>query len=196
MNERAHDDQELDDIDPTVSPSPDRFRAFEPLEGEDESEDDDAGMSDKRLLRASVWLLTIFLVVIMIGIPVLRALETRDNDPDTAIRAARAYVADRFTVDVLTDRSVRAAVQWARPSLHQQVEEIVRSLQASDPDRITGAEASHAPVACTPADPPQAECYQSWLRQPGQPEIIRIEFAVAIYDGQATVVALREVGTV
>jgi hypothetical protein len=162
----------------------------------DEFDDRESAVS-QRLVRALIVAVSILIAVILLGIPIIRIIDAGgDRDRESAIREAREYVADQFTTATLDARSARAARQWTRPSLHELVEQIVGFLQASDPNIISGSEAAHAPVSCSPADPPQAECFQSWLRRPGEPDIIRIEFAVAIYGGAATVVTLRRIRAV
>lgn len=172
---------------------PDEFGGFD-----DYGDEDVSGGGQSHLLRASVWLLSIFIILILIAIPVLRAIDASNNagDRDDALQAAREYVADQFATDSLGERATRAASQWTRPSLHDEVAEIVGFLRASDPELVMSSEVSHAPVSCASSEPPGAACFQAWLRQPNGPEIIRIEFAVAIFDGAATVVSLRRIAAI
>jgi len=167
---------------------------------DDEFDDDDRGAS--QLFRVSVWLVSIVIVLVLIGIPVLGAIDTSRSEGDgrrdreSAMRAERAFVADQFVTAALAERAQRAASEWTRPSLHDDVDALVGFLNAREPGRLLNSEATLAPVACSTADPPGADCFQAWLRQPNGPEIVRIEFAVAIFNGEATVVTLRRIAAI
>ena len=142
------------------------------------------------------WLVSFVLGIVLVSLPVLRALPSseEDADPQEAARDARHYVAQQFTADALERRSTSRAARWAAPALYQQVDAVVGFLQTRDPAQLAGTEASVA--SCGARADADGECFHAWLSSPGQPEVIRVRFDVAIIDGRARIVRLEIVQTI
>jgi hypothetical protein len=158
----------------------------------DNIDDDQDG--DRRFLRIAVWTLSAFVVLIMVGLPVLRAIELGDDDdPEAAARDARAFVAERFAESALERRSTRLAARWTLPELREQVDDVVGYLQVQPEAVLDGTEAFAARAGCAPGTRPSRECFHVWLRRPGGPEVVRMWIMVGIEDGEATVVALERI---
>ena len=162
--------------------------------------DDEEAARSRPWLRTSVWLLSIFILIVFVSLPLLRIVSWADdrdsNDHDAAARDARSFVATRFTADALEARSVSAAQRWVQPELATTVEDIVGRLQATPTEMIADSHARVARAACREPAPDNAECFHAWLARPGQPEIIRVELVIGIVDGTATVIGLRTVASI
>lgn len=157
--------------------------------------DDDDGGSPAReaLLRPVVWLLTIFIVLVLLALPVMRALTAgRSDNPTAAARDARAYVATQFSEAALERRSTRLAAEWALGELRGQIDIVVADLQLRDAAEVEGAKATveRAPCRAGAAPQPDTECFRARLSRPDGALVTSIRFAVAIVDGRATVVAV------
>jgi hypothetical protein len=183
-DERKSDDR---DIDPFEEPN------YENI-------DEERAHESHRTLRAAIWIVSGLIVFVMVGLPVLNIVQdSRRNNREAAVRDAREHVAVQFTAAALDRRSTRGALQWVHPSLSDEVDELVSYLRTRGEATLDGAEASLARVECGPNPYQESECFQAWLRQPGDaatPDIIRIWMIVAIVDGQARVVAIQPLSPV
>lgn len=161
--------------------------------------DDEEAARSRPWLRTSVWLLSIFILIVFVTLPLLRIFVWADDGPsdhDTAARDARSFVATQFTTDALEARSVSAAQRWVQPELAETVDQIVGRLQATSPALIAGSHARVARAACREPAPNNAECFHAWLARAGQPEIIRVELVIGIVDGTATIIDLQTVASI
>jgi hypothetical protein len=159
---------------------------------------DDEELEQRRESRgcAWFWLVSFLVAIVFVSLPVLRTLPSDDrNDPDTARRDARRFVAQQFATDALEHRSTRRAVEWVVPELHADVDEIVGYLQSREPAVLEGAELSVAASTCGARSRGDAECFHAWLYRAGRGEVIRIRFDVAIVDGRARVVDVAVIQT-
>jgi hypothetical protein len=146
---------------------------------------------ERRWLRPAVWLLTIFIVVVLLALPILRAISVdRRQDNASAARDARAYVATQFAEAVLEHRSTRLAEAWARNGLHADIDAVVAELQLRDSAELEGAAASTYRASCPGAEAVGAanDCFMAQLTQPGGTVVATLRFTVSIVDGRATVV--------
>lgn len=158
--------------------------------------DEEPERGNERALRVIVALVSAIVISALVIVPVLRylTLSDEDRDPETAARQARRYVAEQFANAALGARSTRDAAHWALPGLEDTIDaEIVGYLQSRDPSLVDGARVTLASSGCQAGTPPRAECFQAWLQRPGDVELIRIAFAVAIASGRATVVRVSVV---
>src|SRR5690349_12561798 len=97
----------------------------------------------QRLLRPLVWLLTIFIVVALLMLPIMRAISVeRGQDNGSAARDARAYVAIQFARAVLERRSTRLAEGWARAGLHADIDAVVGEMQLRAASELTDTTAA------------------------------------------------------
>ena len=165
----------------------------EPRRGDD-AEVDDAASADRRWLRPAVWLLTIFIVVVLLALPILRAISVdRGQDTASAQRDARAFVATQFASAVLERRSTRLAAVWARDDLRAAVDRAVGEVQLRDSQELIDATAATYRVNCPGGEALGAgnECYRAELTQPDGTPVAQLSFTVSIVDGRALVVALE-----
>lgn len=150
-------------------------------------------------LRWLIWGGSALIVLAMVAVPALRLLDDYNRsraEPNDTAQAARTSVALRFSSAMLDDRSARVAIAYAEPELRGAIEQLIGSLQERDARDLDGAQVALARVACVGETVRGSECFQSWLRQPGQPEVMRIRFTVAVIEGQARVVAVERVASV
>lgn len=195
-----------DDDLPPAEPGADRDGDDEYGDGHGESHgvsyvniDDAEAARSRPWIRTSVWLLSIFILITFVSLPLVRIFIWADDGPsdhDSAARDARSFVATRFTADALEARSVSLAQRWVQPELAETVEQIVGRLQATAPDLIAGSTARVARAACREPAPNNAECFHAWLARAGQPELIRVELVIGIIDGTATIIGLQTVASV
>lgn len=159
------------------------------------SEIDDADEEpDKpeRLVRPIVWIISFFVVVVLIGIPVMRAVNySRAQDPERAAGEARAHVAGQFALAALERRSTRQAEQWAVSGLHESIDAVVYDLQLRESAELADAtvHVTRESCAATSGDP-TAECFLARLVRPDGRVVTRVNFTVAIVDGRARVVSV------
>jgi hypothetical protein len=153
---------------------------------------DEEAHEHNQWLRVLLGVIALLIVSALVVLPVLRVLAANDDlDPEQGARDARQYVAERFSEAVLEQRSTWRSTHWAVPDLHADVDRVVAYLQTRDETLLAGAERSLAPVTCIPEQVShfeRPECFQAWLRKPGDGEIVRIAFVVAIADNAARVV--------
>jgi hypothetical protein len=148
---------------------------------------------ERRWLRPAVWLLTIFIVVVLLALPILRAISVdRGQDNASAARDARAFVATQFADAVLERRSTRLAEEWAREGLHADIDAVVGELQLRDAAELEGANAATFRASCPGAEAVGAsnECFLAQLTRPDGAVVATLRFTVSIVDGRATVVAV------
>jgi hypothetical protein len=186
---------------PTSSPTPrDPYAVDDPaLMPNYVNISDEEAARPNTVLRVGFWTLSVVVLAVFIALPLLRIAIWADDDtsqPGDAVRDARGFVATQFTHDALEARSVSAAQRWVQPDVEPTVEEIVGRLQATSPALMVDSRAAFARATCRHAVPDHAECFQAWLAQPGQPELIRVEVVIGIVDGSATVIGLESIGTI
>lgn len=143
-----------------------------------------------RLIRPVVWIVSLVIIAVLIGIPVLRAVNySRRQDPARAADEARLHVATQFAIAALERRSTRLAEQWAVDGLHAGIDAVVADLQLRDAAELEGATARIDRAACdgTVADP-TAACFVASLVRPDGHVVTRVSLTVAIVDGRAQVV--------
>jgi hypothetical protein len=146
-------------------------------------------------LRVVVWIVSAFVLVVLIALPVARVLMAGDGgtDRDDAARDARQFVADRFAEDAFERRASDAAARWALPELRDDVDDLVGELQSRPSVDLAGAAASTANVGCSVPVGQDAECFHAWLRKPGTAELVRVRLVIDIVNGQATIVDIERV---
>jgi hypothetical protein len=157
----------------------------------DDVEQLDDGKRDDRLTRPIVWLISLFVVIVLIGIPIVRAINySRSQSPEKAAAEARAYVAGQFAGAVLEHRSTSLAEEWAIPGLHDDIDRVVGDLQVRDAAELAGATARVVHVSCSGVvvGGSSAECFSGSLIRPDGHVVTRMDFVVAIFDGKARVV--------
>lgn len=143
----------------------------------------------QRRWRIIVAVVSAILILALVAIPVMNAIDTaRGNDPEDARRDASTFVARQFTDAVMVDRSLSGSTRWAIVSLREEVEALVGSLQARDPDELDGAEPSLARRSCARTHPAEAECFEARLRRADGLDLLRLSFAVGIVNGEARVI--------
>lgn len=141
----------------------------------------------QRLLLGTLGLL---LAVSLLGIPVLRIVQSDDERTGNRSGLATENTALLFSNAVLERRSISRAMQVARPELRAQVDELIGELQLRDASDLAGAASALSEVRCEHTWPPGSVCYEAALAQPGRPPILAIRFAISDVQGLAIVVAL------
>jgi hypothetical protein len=171
----------------------DEHRPFDD-EPEFDNLDEEEAQQRTQALRIALGVIALIVVTILVILPVLRVLAFDDDaDREKGARSARLFVAEQFSVAILELRSTRRATHWVTPGMYERVDQLVAYLQTREEGALDGAERSLARVDCAAVVVERAECFHAWLHRPGEPEILRIRFMVAIVDGAATVVDVSRV---
>lgn len=154
----------------------------------DETQEHDQEDPD-RLLRPIVWIISLFVVIVLIGIPLIRLIDySRDQTPALAAEEARNHVAVQFAMAALGRRSTHQAEQWAIPGLHDSIDAVVLDLQLRDAAELADTTLRVTTIPCVAVSDPTAECYRARLVAPSGRVVSEVELTVAIVDGKAQVV--------
>lgn len=161
----------------------------------DDIADVDERPGGERFIKPTVWIISLFIVAVMIGIPVIRAVNySRNQNPERAASEARIHVATNFAIDILERRSTRLAERWAIGGLHDPIDALVYDLQLRDAAELAGATSRVVRTSCNGLSADRtAECFHARLIRPDGRVVTDFVFAVAIVDGRAQVV---RVGTI